>query len=495
LLSLWGESRRCQCQRNVTFVEGESMATTDQPETALATDLSIANAFPPTFLWGAATSSYQIEGATHEDGRGLSIWDQFSATPGAVFEGHTGDVAADHYHRMPDDVNLMAEMGLGAYRFSIAWPRILPEGTGQVNERGLDFYDRLVDALLAKGIVPAATLYHWDLPLTLHERGGWLNRETALAFAEYAEIVAKRLGDRVGWWITQNEPWVAAFLGYGNGVHAPGISDVQSAVVAGHHLLLSHGLAVPRLRALTRPTSQIGITLNLYPVYPADDSVETAQAMQRADDFVNRWFLDPVFLGRYPGSLFADMGVAGPPVHDGDLALISVPTDFLGVNYYSRKVVRALPPGGARGPWNPSAYEEVATIPGAHYTQMGIGWEVYPQGLADLLVRLKEDYAPPAIIVTENGAAYEDHWDGNDQVNDQERLGYVRGHVEAMASAIAQGVPLKGYMLWSLLDNFEWGYGYSKRFGVVYVDFPTQRRILKESGRWYSDLVKAHRQR
>ena len=237
------------------------MGNTDQPKTALATALSIANAFPPTFLWGAATSSYQIEGATHEDGRGPSIWDQFAATPGAVYQGQTGDIAADHYHRMQDDVNLMAEMGLGAYRFSIAWPRILPEGTGKVNGRGLDFYDRLVDALLAKGITPAATLYHWDLPLPLHERGGWLNRETAYAFADYAEIVAQRLGDRVDWWITQNEPWVAAFLGYGVGIHAPGIRDIQSAVVAGHHLLLSHGLAVPRLRAATRATAQVGITL------------------------------------------------------------------------------------------------------------------------------------------------------------------------------------------------------------------------------------------
>ena len=243
------------------------MGHTDQPKTALATDLTLASAFPPAFLWGAATSSYQIEGATHEDGRGPSIWDQFAATPGAVYQGHTGDIAADHYHRMQEDVNLMADMGLGAYRFSIAWPRILPSGTGEVNTRGLDFYDRLVDALLARGIAPAATLYHWDLPLPLHEQGGWLNRQTAYAFAEYAEIVARRLGDRVEWWITQNEPWVAAYLGYGIGAHAPGIRDTRSAVVAGHHLLLAHGLAVPRLRAAMRGTARVGITLNLYPVY------------------------------------------------------------------------------------------------------------------------------------------------------------------------------------------------------------------------------------
>ncbi|HLW02809.1 MAG TPA: GH1 family beta-glucosidase [Ktedonobacterales bacterium] len=470
------------------------MGHTDQPNTALATDLTIASAFPPAFLWGAATSSYQIEGATHEDGRGPSIWDQFAATPGAVYQGQTGDTAADHYHRMQEDVDLMAAMGLGAYRFSIAWPRILPAGTGKVNERGLDFYDRLVDALLAKGITPAATLYHWDLPLPLHEQGGWLNRQTAYAFADYAEIVAKRLGDRVEWWITQNEPWVAAYLGYGIGVHAPGIRDVQSAVVAGHHLLLSHGLAVPRLRAEVRPTAQVGITLNLYPVYSADDRPETAEALQRADAFINRWFLDPIYSGYYPSGLFADLGVAEPPVEAGDMAAISLPTDFLGVNYYSRRVVRALEPGTTRGIWNPASYEEVDTIPGARYTQMGTGWEVYPQGLADLLVRLKEDYAPPAILVTENGAAFEDHWDGDGHVSDPERLDFVRGHIQAMAQAIAEGVPLRGYMLWSLLDNFEWGHGYSKRFGVVYVDFDTQRRILKESGRWYAEFVKAHRQ-
>jgi beta-glucosidase len=472
------------------------MGHTDQPNTVRTTDLALASAFPPTFLWGAATSSYQLEGATREDGRGPSIWDLFSATPGAVYQGQTGDIAADHYHRMQEDVDLMAEMGLGAYRFSIAWPRILPTGTGEVNERGLDFYDRLVDALLAKGITPATTLYHWDLPLPLHECGGWLNRQTAYAFAEYAEVVAKRLGDRVEWWITQNEPWVAAFLGYGVGIHAPGISDVSSAVVAGHHLLLSHGLAVPRLRALTRSTAQMGITLNLYPVYPADDRPETAQALERADTFINRWFLDPVCFGRYPSPLFADLGVAGPPVEEGDLAVISAPLDFLGVNYYSRRVVRALPPKATAGTWNPGGgFEEVTAIPGATYTQMGQGWEVYPQGLADLLVRLKEAYAPPAILVTENGAAYEDHWNGDGPVNDPERLAFVRGHIQAMAQALAEGVPLRGYMLWSLLDNFEWGHGYSKRFGVVYVDYATQRRVLKESGRWYAEFVKAHRLR
>ncbi len=471
------------------------MDTMNRVKPDLSSYAGMSAMFPADFLWGAATSAYQIEGAAREGGRGPSIWDQFAATPGAVYAGHTGDIATDHYHRMQEDVALMAQMGLGAYRFSIAWPRVLPQGTGAVNAQGLDFYDRLVDSLLVKGITPLVTLYHWDLPLALHERGGWLNRETAYAFADYAEIVAKRLGDRVEWWITQNEPWVAAYLGYGIGVHAPGLRDVQSAVVAGHHLLLSHGLALPRLRAEARQGAQVGITLNLYPVYPADERPETAQAWKRADDFINRWFLDPIFAGRYPAALFDDLGVEAPPVEDGDMALIGAPIDFLGVNYYSRRVVRALPPGSAPNPWGPSGFEEVALIPGATYTQMGAGWEVYPQGLADLLVRLKEDYGPRAILVTENGAAFEDQWDGDGHINDQERLEYVRAHIQAMAQALAEGVPLRGYMVWSLLDNFEWGFGYSRRFGVVYVDFSTQRRVLKESGRWYAAFVKAHRQR
>ncbi len=467
------------------------MGILDQPQGLPDTDLGVS--FPPDFLWGTATSAYQIEGAIHEDGRGPSIWDLFSATPGKVYQGHTGEYAADHYHRMQDDVALMAGLGLNAYRFSIAWPRILPEGTGTVNARGLDFYDRLVDALLARGITPVVTLYHWDLPATLHERGGWLNRDTAHAFAGYAEIVARRLGDRVDWWITHNEPWCASFLGYGVGIHAPGMQDLNAACVAAHHLLLSHGLALPRLRAATRPSAHLGIVLNLYPVYPGDDRPETQQAMERADAFGNRWFLDPIFRGRYPDGLFASLGAAEPPVQDGDLALISAPIDFLGINYYSRKVVRALTPDSQPNVFAPGGYEEMAWLPGATYTQMGPGWEVYPQGLTDLLLRLHRDYAPPMMMVTENGAAFEDHWSGDGQVCDPERLSYVREHVRALGQALAQGVPVRGYFLWSLLDNFEWGEGYSKRFGIVYVDYPTQRRILKDSGRWYSAFVTAQR--
>jgi beta-glucosidase len=450
--------------------------------------------FPAGFLWGAATSAYQIEGAADEDGRGLSIWDRFAAAPGATYQGHTGAVAADHYHRMQDDVRLMAELGLGAYRFSIAWPRVLPDGTGKINARGLDFYDRLVDALLARGITPVITLYHWDLPLALFERGGWLKRETAYAFADYAEVVARRLGDRVDHWLTHNEPWCAAYLGYGIGIHAPGVKDLGAACVAGHHLLLSHGLALPRLRAHTRQTARLGITLNLGPIYPDDGTPETLHACECADAFVNRWFLDPIFRGRYPDGLFANLGVAPPPVEPDDFAIIQAPIDFLGVNYYSRKVVRARRDAHS-DTLDAQGFEEVERVPGASYTQMGPGWEVYPAGLTDLLVRLKRDYAPPVIVVTENGAAYDDRWDGGSQINDAERLAYVREHIGALGLALAQDVPLRGYFLWSLLDNFEWGEGYSKRFGMIYVDYATQRRVVKASGRWYADFLASQRRR
>jgi len=467
--------------------------TYQQPE--LLTDANMAPVFPADFLWGTATSAYQIEGATREDGRGLSIWDQFAATPGATHQGDTGDAAADHYHRMPEDVALMHELGVSAYRFSVSWPRVLPEGSGKVNTQGLDFYDRLVDTLLARGIAPAITLYHWDLPLALHERGGWLNRDTAYLFADYAEIIARRLGDRVNWWLTHNEPWCAAFLGYGIGIHAPGIRDMNAACVAGHYLLLSHGLALPRLRAHTGPGAQLGITLNLGAVYPYDHRVESLQAAGRADAFVNRWFLDPIFRGSYPQSLFADLRVPPPPVKDGDLALIAAPIDFLGVNYYSRRMVRARQEGDAAPGAGPNGWEDLNELPGAVYTEMGPGWEVYPAGLTDLLVRLHRDYAPRAIVVTENGAAFDDRWDGNGHVDDPQRLYYVREHIHALGRALNQGVPLRGYFLWSLLDNFEWAEGYSKRFGIVYVDYPSQRRIVKASGRWYAEFIAAQRQR
>src|SRR5260221_3323562 len=461
------------------------MSMIDNAQPAIKVDTYLQSVFPADFLWGAATASYQIEGAAYEDGRGLSIWDQFAATPGKVYQGENGDVAADHYHRMPEDVALMSELGLKAYRFSIAWPRILPQGTGTVNERGLDFYDRLVDLLLARGITPLVTLYHWDLPLALHEQKGWLNRDTACAFADYAEVVTRRLGDRVDWWTTLNEPWCSAYLGYDTGVHAPGIRNKQSSYIAAHHLLLAHGLALSRLRAYTRKSAQLGITLNLTPVYAADDRPETLRAVEQADKMSNRWFLDPIFRGNYPEGLFADAGVAPPPIRPGDLDIIATPIDFLGVNNYSRSLIRAQT--GESGDGTNRHYEHVAGVADAAYTEMG--WEVYPQALTDVLVRVHRDYAPRAIAVTENGAAFADRWDGSDHVSDSQRVDYLREHLKALGRARAEGVPVRGFFVWSLLDNFEWAEGYSKRFGIVYVDYPTQRRIIKDSGRWYAAFI------
>jgi beta-glucosidase len=465
------------------------MSMIDNAQPAIKVDTYLQSVFPADFLWGAATASYQIEGAAYEDGRGLSIWDQFAATPGKVYQGENGDVAANHYHRMPEDVALMSELGLKAYRFSIAWPRILPQGTGTVNERGLDFYDRLVDLLLARGITPLVTLYHWDLPLALHEQKGWLNRDTACAFADYAEVVTRRLGDRVDWWTTLNEPWCSAYLGYDTGVHAPGIRNKQSSYIAAHHLLLAHGLALSRLRAYTRKSAQLGITLNLTPVYAADERPETLRAVEQADKMSNRWFLDPIFRGNYPEGLFADAGVAPPPIWPGDLDIIATPIDFLGVNNYSRSLIRAQT--GESGDGTNKRYEHVAGVADATYTEMG--WEVYPQALTDVLVRVHRDYAPRAIAVTENGAAFTDRWDGSDHVSDSQRVDYLREHLKALGRARAEGVPVKGYFVWSLLDNFEWAEGYSKRFGIVYVDYPTQRRIIKDSGRWYAAFIATQR--
>lgn len=442
--------------------------------------------FPPDFLWGAATSAYQIEGATDADERGPSIWDAFAREPGAIYRGETADRAADHYQRMEEDVALMAALNFRAYRFSLAWSRILPQGTGTVNERGLDFYDRLVDALLQKHICPVATLYHWDLPLALHERGGWQTRETALAFADYAEIVARRLGDRISWWITLNEPWCAAYLGYGMGTHAPGELNLQAAVNAGHHLLLAHGEAVARLRSHTQSSAKIGITLNLTPISVADNDHATRAGVEQVDVLYNRWFLDPLFRGTYPSRLFRDLAVSPPVIKATDMTLISTPLDFLGVNYYSRTLIRARRrPGKAQA----ETYEQVVPVPGASYTEMA--WEIYPQGLRDVLLRIQRDYAPRRVIVTENGAAFDDSWDGNNHVPDKRRVQYLREHIQALEEVLQHGVPLCGYFVWSFLDNYEWIDGYSKRFGLVYVDYATQRRIVKESGRWYAAFIAA----
>lgn len=446
--------------------------------------------FPRDFLWGAATSAYQIEGATREDGRGLSIWDQFAATPGRTYQGETGEHAVDHYHRMEQDVALMADLGLSAYRFSIAWPRIVPDGTGAVNQAGIDFYDRLVDQLLAHNITPVATLYHWDLPIALFEQGGWRNRQTAYAFADYAALVARALGDRVAWWITHNEPWCPAYLGYVEGVHAPGVKgDMQAAVDVGHHLLLSHGLATQAVRAVTPAETRIGIALNLFPIFAGDARAETLRATERAHRFHNRWFLDPLYRGEYTPGLFDDLGVNPPPIQDGDLAVISEPTDFLGVNYYNRWIVRASEGGGADG--SSSAIEYVRDLPDATFTQMG--WEVYPHGLGLILEELTRVYHPRALLITENGAAFDDVWNGDGQVSDPQRVLYLSGHLGAVGEAIAYGAPVAGYFVWSLFDNYEWAEGYSKRFGLVYVDFATQRRIVKDSGKWYAGFIASQR--
>ncbi|HEX5582731.1 GH1 family beta-glucosidase [Gaiella sp.] len=435
-------------------------------------------AFPPGFVWGAATAAYQTEGAATEDGRGESIWDRFTTLPGRIANGDTGRVACDSYHRYAEDVRLMRNLGLGAYRFSVAWPRILPEGRGRVNEAGLDFYDRLVDELLAAGIEPFATLYHWDLPQALEDRGGWPARDTVDAFAEYVEVVVERLSDRVSRWITQNEPWVVSWLGYGRGEHAPGRRSDRDALAAAHHVLLSHGRAVEVIRR-TRPSAQVGITIDVIPIHPLTGSDRDARAAREEDGFRNRWILDPVLRGAYPEDMVRRFERILPPVLDGDLEAIAAPLDFLGVNYYRRHVVAAGPHGPA-----------VVDVPDGEHTE--VGWEVYPEGLHELLVRLHEEYAPPPLFVTENGAAFGDVRT-NGTVDDPRRAAYLDGHLDAVARAIDDGVRVDGYFVWSLLDNFEWARGYTPRFGLVYVDYGTLERVPKESYHWYRDFIARQR--
>ena len=437
------------------------------------------SSFPSDFVWGAATASYQIEGAANEDGRGESVWDRFSATPGKVRNGESGAVACDFYHRYRDDIGLMRELGIGAFRFSIAWPRVLPSGRGTVNEAGLDFYDRLVDELLASEIEPFPTLFHWDSPQALEDEGGWPARATAEAFAEYAEVVADRLGDRVRFWTTHNEPWVYAWIGHAWGEHAPGRTSEQDAVATAHHLLLSHGWAAQAIRRAV-PDAQIGITLNLAHSYPASETPEDEAAAWQVDGEGNRWFLDPLFRGAYPADLLQRNELVAPFVEDGDLDSIAAPLDFLGINNYFRFIVAA----GADGP-------RMVANPEAQHTEMG--WEVYPDGLHRLLVRVAQDYAPAAIYVTENGAAFGDVRTHDGGVHDPERTAYLSSYIDAVARAVADGAPVKGYFVWSFLDNFEWAFGYSKRFGIVYVDFPTLERVPKDSFYWYRDHIASQR--
>ncbi|MDX6743372.1 GH1 family beta-glucosidase [Actinocorallia sp. A-T 12471] len=449
--------------------------------------------FPDGFAWGAATAAYQIEGSVTADGRGASIWDTFAHTPGRVLNGENGDVAVDHYNRYADDVALMGSLGLNAYRFSLSWPRVQPGGRG-VNGAGLDFYKRLVDELLAKGITPYATLYHWDLPQELQDAGGWPERDTAYRFAEYAQLAHEALSDRVKHWMTVNEPWCAAFLGYGSGDHAPGLRSSEQAVRAAHHLLLAHGLAAPTLRG---NGCLVGAAPNLYAVSPVSETEADLDAARRIDGLQNRFFLDALLRGSYPADVVADLEPFGfsDVVLPGDLETIGGKVDFLGVNYYSRHTVTADPdaaglvatsPFASASPW-PGAEHVAFVNAGRPVTDMG--WEVDPEGLYEILTRVAKEYPPVPLYITENGAAYVDELvDG--EVADTERLDYIAAHLAACHDAIAAGVPLKGYFAWSLMDNFEWGWGYGKRFGLVHVDYTTQVRTPKASARWYGGVAR-----
>lgn len=443
------------------------------------TDVPPRSAFPADFRWGVSTSSFQIEGAGRQDGRGESIWDRFCSEPGRIRDGSNGEVACDHYHRWPEDLDLAQSLGVNAYRFSIAWPRILPGGRGLVNEAGLAFYDRLVDGMLTRGLQPWATLYHWDLPQGLQEQGGWTSRDTVAAYLEYTEAVTRRLGDRVKHWITHNEPWCSCMMGYWEGVHAPGGTSLADAMQACHHVLLSHGQAIPLIRA-NAPGAQVGITLSLHPIAPASDSAEDAAAVQRHDGLRNRWFLDPLHGRSYPADTLALLGQAAPRIEAGDMAAIATETDFLGVNYYFPEMVAAAE--GA-GPMRARLMERHGV------ERTAFGWEVSPQGLVDLLVRIHRDYRPPVIQLTENGSTFEDTLTADGRVHDAERLSYLQRHLGALKQAIDAGVPVQGYFAWSLLDNFEWAEGYLRRFGLAHVDYASQRRTLKDSGLWYGRFL------
>ena len=447
--------------------------------------------FPADFAWGAATASYQIEGAVAEDGRGTSIWDSFTRIPGAILDGSNGDVACDHYHRVAEDVALMVDLGVNSYRFSIAWPRVQPTGSGIAISRGLDFYARLAETLLENGITPFATLYHWDLPQELEDNGGWLNRDTAYRFADYSAIVVDALGGIVHNWITLNEPWCSSFLGYAAGVHAPGKSLGTEASHATHHLLLGHGLATRAIRS-EQPQAQVGVTLNLYSVRPASGASEDVDAARRIDGLQNRLFLDPVLTGDYPADVLADLGQTEwfNTQPSTDATTIAAPLDFLGVNHYSRHTVAA---GGNAVDQEASAYPGSESV---HFVDAGeartqMDWPIVPEGLVEVLQFVEDRQPGLRTYITENGSAFEDTRDENGYVDDSARLDYLQSHLAACAEAIDRGLPLAGYFAWSLMDNFEWAQGFTRRFGLAYVDYSTQKRTLKRSGQWFGEFLKA----
>ena len=473
LLSLSGATGSLleACDVASTRAPARSPSPTRSSEPAL----SVEARFPEDFAWGAATSAYQIEGAATEGGRGPSIWDTFARTPGAIRDGSTGDVAADHYHRYEEDLDLMSELGLRSYRFSISWPRIQPEGSGAPNQQGIDFYRRLVDGLNERAITPVATLFHWDLPQALQDAGGWESRDVALRFAEYADVVFRALGDAVPTWLTLNEPKTVVEVGYIFGGHAPGKRDPAAAYVAAHHMLLAHGLAVQAKRAAGG--GRIGPALNLAPVYPVDEARETRRAATLRDGFENRLYLDPILLGSYPEDVLEEVDLVSPMpsrIQPGDLATISEPIDVLGVQYYTPITVDRFG-------------DRVFTLP----TSQALWQEIHPEGLYDILVRVREDYGDVPVVITENGIPVVAEPDEEDRIEDAARIAFLHDHLSAAHRAISEGVRLEGYHLWSLLDNFEWAEGYTQRWGIVHVDFETQRRTPKDSAHWYRDVVGA----
>lgn len=450
---------------------------------------------PPGFIFGAATSAYQIEGGWDADGKGASIWDAFTRRPGRIRNGHSGDRACRTYDDFQSDIEIMRRLGLDAYRFSVAWSRVLPHGRGEINAKGLDYYDRLVDALLAAGITPFPTLFHWDFPQALEESiGGFAHRESAAIFADYVAVVVRRLGDRVRHWITLNEPWVHATFGYITGGHAPGRRNPWAYLRVIHHQLLSHGLAVERIRSLS-PAAQVGISVNLTPFYPASDGEKDHAAAGMADQLLNRIILDPLFHGRYPEQYWAKLRLFQPKIKPGDMDVIARPVDFLGVNYYTRSRVRHHPLIPLFRIWTddlPIMTGKSNGDPGVTYSDMG--WEVYPAGLFELLQRLKKEYGNPTIYITENGAAFADTVAPDGRIRDEARRDYLAQHLAVTGAATRAGVNVRGYFVWSLLDNFEWTHGYDKRFGIVHVDYDTQRRTIKDSGYWYAGAIRAARE-